>query len=486
MVLPVRRTWFWPGQWPTTLVLVLALSCACGDAAVSVKARKAAPPVSAQPHALAIVLAAQGGDSALDQRIRKQQARVASSRTPARDLEALGWSFVARARELNDPGSYQLALQTALAIEALSPGDRAGLLLRGHALHSLHRFREAEQIARRLVVERGLPFDHGLLGDVLADRGELDAAAESYQRMVDLRPDMHSYARGAHVRYMKGNLSGAIDAMRMAARAASPRNRETFAWTWAKLAHYELESGALADAAHSVATALQVFPESFPARKVEGAVWLAKGMAERAIAPLEAASAASPHPDVLWMLAEALERAGRAQEATATRTRLLKAGEAEDPRAFALYLASTGAQLDRAEQLVRAELTERSDPYTHEALALVLSARGQHAAALVEAERALAHGTPDPRLHYHAGLIAERALAHGTPDPRQHHHAGSIAARESDLARAQRWFERAAAASQTLLPSQREALATRLHPKTTARRQPAPGPRPTIEAEETL
>jgi tetratricopeptide (TPR) repeat protein len=423
----------------------------------------------AQPHALEIVLAAQSGESALDQRIRKQQQRVASSRTPARDLEPLGWTFVARARELNDPGSYQLALQTALAIEELAPGDRAGLLLRGHALHSLHRFREAEQVAQRLVSERGSPVDHGLLGDVLADRGELDAAAEAYQRMVDMRPDAHSYARGAHVRYMKGNLAGAIEAMRMAARAVSPRNRETFAWIWAKLAHYELESGALDAAAQSVQNAQQVFPSSFPAWRAEAAVWLARGVPERALAPLRAAAAASPHPDVLWMLAEALERAGRAPEAAEVRARLLEVGASEDPRAFALYLASTGAQLERAEQLVRVELTERSDPYTHEALAVVLSARGQHKSALLEAERALAHGTSDPRLHYHAGLIAERT---------------------GDTARAQRWFERAAAASQALLPSQREALAARvaLEPstKTTVRRQPTSGPRPAIAPEEKL
>jgi len=368
------------------------------------------------------------------------QRRVPDSKVPAAELELLGWTFIARARELADPGSYQRALQCALAMEALEPQSHGALLLRGHALHSLHRFSDAEVIAHRLVAERGLAFDFGLLGDVLADRGELDQAITAYQRMVDIRPDAHSYARAGHARYMKGDLPGALEVMTMAARAASPRNRETFAWTWARLAALQLQEGAVSDAQSSVQRALQRFPEAQPALKQQAAIWLHQGQLERALAPLRAGAAQLPHPDVLWMLLDTLDALGRKPEADDVRAQLLATGASEDGRTFALYLATRGEQLARAEQLVQAELAERKDVYSYEALAWVQSAKGEHAAALENARRSLAAGTDDPRLYYHAGLIAERAGA---------------------AADAKRWLARANAAPAPLLPSQRAVLAQR-------------------------
>ncbi|HMI91019.1 MAG TPA: tetratricopeptide repeat protein, partial [Polyangiales bacterium] len=309
---------------------------------------------------------------------------------------------------------------------------------RGHALHSLHRFSEAEVIARRLVAERGLAFDFGLLGDVLADRGELDQAVDAYQRMVDIRPDAHSYARAGHARYMKGDLPGALDALTMAARAVSPRNRETFAWTWSRLAALQLQEGALEAAQSSVERALERFPESPAALKQQAAIWLQQGEIERALAPLRAGAAQLPHPETLWMLLDTLDALGRKREADDVRAQLLATGAREDGRTFALYLATRGEQLALAQQLIDAELAERKDVYSYEALAWLQSAKGEHPAALENARRSLAAGTDDPRLYYHAGLIAERA---------------------GDLDDARLWLQRAHAAPGPLLPSQRAVLA---------------------------
>ena len=54
----------------------------------------------------------------------------------------------------------------------------------------------------------------------------------------------------------------------------------------------------------------------------------------------------------------------------------------------------------------RAELAVRGDIYGHDALAWVLYRLGRFDEAAVHAEAALALGTPDPRIAYHAGLIA--------------------------------------------------------------------------------
>ena len=102
------------------------------------RARDATPGALAAvtPSALELVLAPETGDQPLDERIRELQRRIPASKLPAEELERLGWTFIARARERDDAGSYRLALAAAQAIEEREPNSRAGQLLRGHALQS--------------------------------------------------------------------------------------------------------------------------------------------------------------------------------------------------------------------------------------------------------------------------------------------------------------------------------------------------------------
>ena len=150
-------------------------------------------------------------------------------------LEQLGYQFVARARAANDPGDYTLAERVATCLEEQQPGDPAALLLRGHALHQLHRFHEAEAIARTLVTKREFVLDYALLGDALMEQGRLAEAAAAYQKMIDLKPFYQSYTRAAHLRWLTGDLNGAIELTRKAIDAASPRNPESVAWAYTRL-----------------------------------------------------------------------------------------------------------------------------------------------------------------------------------------------------------------------------------------------------------
>ena len=52
--------------------------------------------------------------------------------------------------------------------------------------------------------------------------------------MLDLKPFYQSYTRAAHLRWLKGDLDGATDAMRLAISSASPRDPESSAWAWTR------------------------------------------------------------------------------------------------------------------------------------------------------------------------------------------------------------------------------------------------------------
>ena len=215
-------------------------------------------------------------------------------RAPARAAEHLGYRFVARARLSNDPGYYKVAEQAAACLESITPNEPAALLLRGHVLHQMHRFSEAEAIARRLVTSREFVLDFGLLGDALMEQGRVAEAAEAYQKMIDLKPFYQSYTRAAHLRWLKGDLSGAIEMMHAAVKAASPRDRESVAWAYSRLAMYELQRGRLADAERMADASLQYVPDYAAALLARGRIQLAQKRNADAAETLEARGAPQP------------------------------------------------------------------------------------------------------------------------------------------------------------------------------------------------
>jgi tetratricopeptide (TPR) repeat protein len=410
-------------------------------------ARQAAPAAAAAaPDACAVALAEGQGQDRLAGQIERarQDARRRPNAKPA--LERLGYLHVSSARVTGDAGHYKLAEAVADCLQASYPGDAAALLLRGHVLHQLHRFKEAEQLARELVAKRTMALDYGLLGDALMEQGRLDEAVAAYQRMIDLKPFYQSYTRAAHVRWMKGDLDGARLAMRRAIESASPRDPESSAWAWTRVALYELQANRLADARRAADTALTFEASYAAALLARGRILLAEGNRAEALKTLTQAASLAPLPEYQWTLADALRASGRTEDAMAVERELVARGRTSDPRTLALYLATRGEDAPTALSLAEAELDVRSDVFTLDAQAWALAANGRTAEALTLINRALAAGTADARLFLHAGVIHA--------DAGQRHEAS-------------RWLHKAARLRAMLLPSEHTLLDGQLNNRQT-------------------
>ena len=383
---------------------------------------------------------AAGGDQ-LDRDIETVQRRIREAPEPRPFLEKLGWLYVAKARSSYDPGFYKLAEHCAAALEVADPKSPEAMLLRGHVFISFHRFAEAEAIASELVEQRTLPFDYGLLGDALMEQGRLTEAVAAYQHMVDLRPDLQSYSGVAHMRWLKGDLDGAIEAGRLAAGAASPVDPESGAWSLTRLAQYHFQAGSLADAKAACDSALS-FSQDYPAALLlRSRMLLGADAFAEAIAPAQRAAQLNPLPEFQWVLADTLRAAGRTDEAEEVEATLMQFGAQSDPRTFALFLATRGEQGELAVQLAQRELQDREDIFTHDALAWALASAGRHDEAWPHMEKALAEGTVDARLFTHAGVLA---------------------AKLGRTAEAEAWLTKARNLQRTLLPSERQQLAAAL------------------------
>ena len=274
---------------------------------------------------------------------------------------------MAKARESFDAGFYKLAEQCARCIEKRNPQSQEAMLLRGHVLHSLHRFKESETLARRLVQERGLSFDYGLLGDALMEQGRLNDAVEAYQLMINLKPDLHAYARAAHVRWLKGDLAGAIDAMQLAVGAASPHDAESAAWVNTRLATYLFQAGRFDEAEQRGAFALSLQDNYAPTLLLQGKILLSQNRFREAVDALQSAAKSNPLPEYQWTLAEALRAAERENEASGIEAQLRQHGATGDPRTLALFLATRHEILRRRSasherNLLRAVMSSLTTP----------------------------------------------------------------------------------------------------------------------------
>ena len=407
-------------------------------------ARQAVPPaaVAAVPDGCVVALADGQGQGRLATQIERARQDARRGPNAKAALERLGYLHVSRARVTSDAGHYKLAEAVADCLQASYPGDAAALLLRGHVLHQLHRFKEAEQVARELVARRTVVLDYGLLGDALMEQGRLAEAVAAYQRMIDLKPFYQSYTRAAHVRWMKGDLEGALGAMRRATESASPRDPESSAWAWTRVALYELQANRLADARRAADAALTFEPEYAAALLARGRILLAEGQRFDALQALSHAADLNPLPEYQWILADALRASGRPADAAAVERELVARGTTSDPRTVALYLATRGENASMALSLAEAELGVRADVFTLDAQAWALAANGRTAQARSVIARALAEGTEDGRLFLHAGII----------------HTGAGERRE-----AARWLQKADRLRSMLLPSERTLLARQLN-----------------------
>jgi tetratricopeptide (TPR) repeat protein len=384
-----------------------------------------------------IALAPQKGNEEIDREIRRLQGEARSNSQQVATMKRLGWAYITKARLSYDPGYYKLGEQCALCVRAKDSDDPDALLLQGHILQSLHRFKDAEPIGLKLITIRNEAFDYALLGDVMMEQGRLVEAVGAYQKMIDVTPDLQSYTRVAHLRWLKGDLEGAMEVMRIAVTSGSPCDSEPTAWAYTRLGIYQLQAGDLEMASKSAGMASQFAENYAAALLLRGRILLAQGKAEKAIVFLQPAAALTQLPEYEWALADALREAGKSQAADGLEDLLTRHGARNDPRTLALYLATRGQNVQQALKLAEDEMNTRVDIFTMDTLAWALNANGRLAEAREYSKRALTEGTQDARLFYHAGSIA---LALG------------------NCLEAARWFALSDRIKQMLMPSERDDL----------------------------
>jgi tetratricopeptide (TPR) repeat protein len=388
-----------------TLALCGVLVAGCHS---QTRPTKSEPPASSEERSTReAALQPPHGQASVDALIANLQRGARANPNKGDFWDMLGRAWIRKARETTDAGFYINAKAAADVALKVDPFDRAALELEGLALLNQHRFEEARGLAQTMVDAR--PDDataHGLLSDALLELGHFDDAVRAAQRMVDLKPNLPSYSRAAYLRWLAGDIPGAKRAVRLAIDSGSDRrDPEPRAWVLVQAALVFCHEGDYRGADAGFDRALEQVADFAPALVGKARVAMARGDGPRAADLLARAYEMSPLIETAWLLGDARTMAGDVAGAQDAYTRVERIGKRSDPRSLALFWATRSHHNAEALALAAAERTVRDDVYTEDVYAWALYRNGRIAEARAASDRALALGTRDARLLYHAGAI---------------------------------------------------------------------------------
>ena len=327
---------------------------------------------------------------------------------------ALALALSRRARETSDVAFYAQAQDALGKSFEISPqnfdGERTAVWL----LLGRHEFPAALEKAKEL--NKKAPDDvmlYGFLTDANVEIGNYDDAEKAAQLMLDLRPgNLPGTTRAAYLRELFGDVDGALELMNMAYQSTPPGEAEDRAWILSQVGHLQLTSGRISEAETSLQQALAIFPGYHYALQNFAKVRIEQKRYEDAVNLLQQRYDAAKHAENLYDLAEALELAGRMDEAQKAfaefETKSLAESIRKDnsDRELIFYYADHSHQPAKALEIADQEFAWRHDVFTLDAYAWALHVNGRDAEALKNIETALAVGIRDAKILRHAGEIA--------------------------------------------------------------------------------
>ena len=383
-----------------------------GDATAPAAPLTVSGPVSPPE---APVMAAPGSLAQLDRSIGAWTANLAANDRDFLSARNLGLLYEARARLSGDITDYGRATEAANSSLAIEPRQLDVQALHARLLLATHDFSKA--LAEASSVDRSAPDQPAVLaimGDALLELGRVDEAADRYQQLEALSPGPAVTARQARIAFLRGDPASAVSLAVAAYDAAATQDLTGPGLSWyAYLAGtFEVASGAPDDAATWFDRALVAWPKSYLALAGRARAAAALGDLDAAVDGYRAAIAVAPQPDALTALGDLLAIQGDAagaEEQYATVDAIARLQSSAGPvfdRQLAAFDVNHDRDLVEALTLAERELKTRKDAYGYDAYAWALLANGRAADAQAAIDHALAFGTRDALLLYHAGEIA--------------------------------------------------------------------------------
>jgi tetratricopeptide (TPR) repeat protein len=321
--------------------------------------------------------------------------------------------YLGRGRLTGDAGDYERALAAAnraVAANATSTGTRA---LKATVLQATHDFTGALALANQILIEEPKNVDAlAVAGDAQLELGRFRQAATSYAEIATILPGPALDAREARLAWLTGD---ATKAMQLATKARDDADLSTSS----DPSFYEAQLGEMARLTGDTTTARTAFEAALAIRPSNQLALLGvarldafAGDDAAAVASLQQAAAIAPRPETLALLSDILARDGDAAGAKRQADTVHVIEQLGGTAAQLFDRQILGFDLDHgdATQAVLARAVAaakiRPDAAGLDVVAWAAYRLGDLPMARSESAKALATGSIDARVLYHAGAIA--------------------------------------------------------------------------------
>lgn len=352
-------------------------------------------------------------DSASGKALNKAIAKLREKTGDAPRWVELGDALAQVLRETANEKFYDHAETAYLYALKLQPGAVDALTGMAWVTGGRHDFDKSKEWANRaLALDAENATAHGIIGDAALELGEYDGAHEHYQTMMDLKPDLSSWSRGAHLLHVTGDTGGGISLMEKAIKAGGPFAENT-AWCRARLAMMHFSQGALLPAAQAIERPLKAGTKSPHVLLTAGRIATAKEDFAAAEDYFRQVLEAGPNHDALVALGEICSAKGDKEGAEKFYAQVEALEAAHTAQAGHSHMAMARFYADHDRKLIEAlrmaeERKLSRNVYDADTLAWVYFKNGDLLRAIDAIKRALSQNTQDSEIHYHAGMIAAK------------------------------------------------------------------------------
>ena len=351
-----------------------------------------------------------------DSEIEKAKVLVEKNPEMAANHVRLASAILKKVRETGD---YSLNRKAEISIKKALEIDKDNFnaqFLKIQIYLSEHEFQKALDLAEKL--EKENPDSEAVMmakTDAKTELGRYAEAVKDAQKLVDFRPNSNSYTRVAHLRSLHGDISGAIEARKLALQTADPTDKEILAWHHSQLGNEYFEMGSFSEAERQFDLALKIFPEYHWALAGKGKVRAAQNDFETAARIYTNLNMRTTETERAIFLGDILKRLGKDSEAKKVYDEIIKKQRESDGdmHRLALFWADHDLNLDEALKIAKDDREVQADLLASDTLAWCLYKKGKFKEAKKYIKEAMRLKTKNALFYYHNGMI-ENALGNKT------------------------------------------------------------------------
>ena len=345
------------------------------------------------------------------------EERIQRNAKDYRSYVVLGRLYMRQAKENDDFEGYvraEKAFNTSLDIK---PNETSTMAYLAEALMAQHRFKEAEQVASTVVAANPYAtLSLATLGDANMQLGNYNAAEKAYLELLTKSHSPPVLVRMARLKEVRGNVEEALKLIENAVQLQRNASGipDTEGWYEWRLGKAFVDAGILDKAEKCFENAVRLNPDDAASLAGLGFLSASSGDYHTAIGFYKQAIEKSEEPPILTALGDVYSRLGQTKNAESVfiRAEALMDKEAKDPKAGpaharerALYYVNHDRRLDEALSLAQDDLKTRKDIFSFDTLAWALYKNNRLDEAALASQKAMAMGTKDATLHFHAGMI---------------------------------------------------------------------------------